>query len=93
VTKPRFWIGGLSSSGRVMQWLSRRPPGRSLDASRAAVRVELAGADVLGEPDRADRVEVALPHVAVVAVAQVDLPDRPEASDELLPPDACCATA
>ncbi len=44
-----------------MQWLSSRPPGRSRVAQRAEVGGQLGVADVLGEPDRADRVELATP--------------------------------
>ena len=46
--------------GRVMQWLSSRPPGTQLVAQEREVRRVVAHADVLGEPDRADRVEAGL---------------------------------
>ena len=71
--KPRLLIGAEWSSGRVMQWFSSRPCGTSLPARNVHVRRQLADPDVLGQPDGADGVEPGVPHVAVVAVAEVDV--------------------
>ena len=60
-------------SARVMQWLSSRPPGRSLLLQQREVGVVVRDADVLEQADRADCVVVAARRVAVVAVDDRDL--------------------
>ena len=57
-----------------MQWFSSRPSGRSLPYRKEKYAGQLGPADVLGQPDRADRVELALGHVAVVEVADLGQP-------------------
>ena len=72
--------------GRVMQWLSSRPSGRSWSRRKREVRRVVAHADVLGQADRADRVEAGLEHVAVVEVPHLGEVVEPLAVDRLLGP-------
>ena len=60
--------------------------GAELVLEEAEVVRVLPHADVLGEPDRADRVEVALEHVAVVGVPHLGEVRQPLAVDGLLGP-------
>ena len=66
--KPSVTRAGPVLSGRVMQWFSSRPCGTSLPYEEREVAGQLGLADVLGQPDRADRVEPGLGHLAVVQV-------------------------
>ena len=68
---PSLTLAGPVLSGRVMQWLSSRPCGLSLPVQEREVAGQLGLADVLGQPDRADRVEAGLGHVPVVQVADL----------------------
>ncbi len=77
--------------GRVMQWLSSRPSGRSRSRRKREVRRVVADADVLGQADRADRVEAGLDHVAVVEVTHLGEVAEPLAVDRLLAPSAPAA--
>ena len=82
----RWW-----ASGRVMQWLSSRPPGRSFAYRKREVGLELGPPDVLGQPDRGDGVEALLGDVAVVAVADLDEVGEAPARDLLLGPQRLVA--
>ena len=69
-----------------MQWLSSRPCGRSRSSMKREVRRVVLHADVLGEPDRGDRVEVALLDVPVVHEPDLGEVVEPLLLDPLLRP-------
>ena len=73
-------------SGRVMQWFSSRPPTFSLAEQEREVGRQVRLADVLGQPDRADRVEAGLRHVAVVQVPHLGQAGQPLPLDRRLSP-------
>ena len=73
-------------SWRVMQWLSSRPCGLELVADEAEVRRVVLHADVLGQPDRGDRVEAGLLDVAVVHEPHLGEVVEPLLLDRLLRP-------
>ena len=84
------WARWLSS-GRVMQWLSSRPPARSFEYRNEKYDLSCAAPDVLGEPDGADGVEPGLGDVAVVAVPDLDEVAQATAGDLLLGPERLVA--
>ena len=73
-------------SGRVMQWFSSRPPTFSLRNRNEKYAGQVLLADVLGQADRADRVEAGLRHVAVVQVPHLGEPGQPLPLDRRLGP-------
>ena len=66
----------VALSGRVMQWLSSRPPGPQPVAEECEVGRVVADPDVFGQADRADRVEAGLLDLAVVGVADLRTPGQ-----------------
>ena len=69
-----------------MQWLSSSAPCAHLRLEEPEIRRVVLHADVLGQPDRGDRVESGLADVAVVAVADLGQVGQALLGDRVLRP-------
>src|SRR5208283_3717117 len=86
VDEPAFAGGGLGVVRAGDAVVEQAPPGAELAVEEREIARQLALADVLGQPDRADRVELALRDVPVIEVTDLRQAGQARPLDSLAAP-------